>query len=344
VNIPSWRRLFCVLFALAVAIPAQEEEGEVIGAGRGWKQLNGEDVLEISAKHWLNTGDQAPSIQALQGKVWLLEFFATWCTPCMNKVDHLKSLHAKYHDVGFRIVAISTEPVETLRKKMIDSLGVKYCIGSDPEDTTSARFLDKGAAGIPHAYLVGADGKVIAERFPTDKQVRDMLENVHLVDKALSAKLARARALYDARAFGAAHRIAAGLRQDKDSAVAADAGYLCEKVGSHGQFLQKIIAADPQRDVNVRYGEILRFALEFEGLEPVKWAQGELNTLKKHDRVKPFLTEWSKLENAMRAELMTEGKADKVRAVRLMYDEIAKKYAQSLVGKLAAENAARLAK
>ena len=43
-----------------------------------WLSMNGERAPEISAKTWLNTGKNAPSNADLRGKVYLLEFFATW--------------------------------------------------------------------------------------------------------------------------------------------------------------------------------------------------------------------------------------------------------------------------
>jgi len=44
----------------------------------GWKNLDGQKVPDFTAKEWMNTGKQAPSAASLRGKVYLLEFFATW--------------------------------------------------------------------------------------------------------------------------------------------------------------------------------------------------------------------------------------------------------------------------
>ena len=43
-----------------------------------WQKMNGQAVPDISAKEWLNTGKQTPTTADLRGKVYLLEFFATW--------------------------------------------------------------------------------------------------------------------------------------------------------------------------------------------------------------------------------------------------------------------------
>ncbi len=44
----------------------------------GWKNLDGQPVPPISAKEWLNTENATPTTKALRGKVYLIEFFATW--------------------------------------------------------------------------------------------------------------------------------------------------------------------------------------------------------------------------------------------------------------------------
>ncbi|NJN14581.1 MAG: hypothetical protein HC813_02860 [Planctomycetes bacterium] len=44
----------------------------------GWKKLEGQRVPEFTAKTWLNTGKEEPNAALLRGKVYILEFFATW--------------------------------------------------------------------------------------------------------------------------------------------------------------------------------------------------------------------------------------------------------------------------
>jgi len=54
---------------LLASLPASAE---------GWKKLDGQVVPDIGAKSWLNTGKESPNSALLRGKVFLLEFFATW--------------------------------------------------------------------------------------------------------------------------------------------------------------------------------------------------------------------------------------------------------------------------
>ena len=49
-----------------------------LAAQPGWKPLVGERVPALEAESWLNAGENAPTLDKLKGKVWLLQFFATW--------------------------------------------------------------------------------------------------------------------------------------------------------------------------------------------------------------------------------------------------------------------------
>ena len=61
-------RTLSLAILLALAAPAAAE----------WQKMDGQKVPEISAKEWLNTGKEKPTAATLRGKVFILEFFATW--------------------------------------------------------------------------------------------------------------------------------------------------------------------------------------------------------------------------------------------------------------------------
>ncbi len=49
-----------------------------LGAQSAWKNLDGKAVPQVAAAAWLNTKGAQPTSTTLRGKVWLIEFFATW--------------------------------------------------------------------------------------------------------------------------------------------------------------------------------------------------------------------------------------------------------------------------
>ena len=109
---------------------------------------------EISAKEWLNTGD-APTLAASRGNVVLVEFWATWCGPCVQSIPHLNELQKKYADKGFKIVSFteqSRQGIESFTKRT----PMGYIIGTESEAT----FDHYGVTGIPQAFVVDKAGRI----------------------------------------------------------------------------------------------------------------------------------------------------------------------------------------
>jgi len=50
----------------------------LLPARADWRNLDGQKAPEIKVKEWLNTGRDEPDADTLRGKVWIIEFFATW--------------------------------------------------------------------------------------------------------------------------------------------------------------------------------------------------------------------------------------------------------------------------
>ena len=62
-------RTLATMAALALAAAATHAD---------WRNFDGQPVPGVSAKEWINTGKEKPDAPSLRGKVYLLEFFATW--------------------------------------------------------------------------------------------------------------------------------------------------------------------------------------------------------------------------------------------------------------------------
>lgn len=63
-------RSLCLALPLALTSP--------VAAQDGWLDLRGQPVPEIVVEEWLNVDGKVSGVADLRGKVWLLEFFATW--------------------------------------------------------------------------------------------------------------------------------------------------------------------------------------------------------------------------------------------------------------------------
>ncbi len=98
------------------------------------------------------------------GKVYVVEFWATWCGPCIASMPHITSLQKKYEDYGVQFVGVSDEPLPTVVKWLLkegNNERTGYTLTTDPDESVkNAYFRAAGQRGIPCAFIVGKDGHV----------------------------------------------------------------------------------------------------------------------------------------------------------------------------------------
>ena len=100
-----------------------------------------------------------------KGKVVLIDFWATWCGPCLAEIPRLKTLYEKYHGKGFEIVGISIDEDLDALKNGLEKHQFPWINLADAkrkeadQQTMGNRFA---ISSIPRCILVGRDGKVIS--------------------------------------------------------------------------------------------------------------------------------------------------------------------------------------
>ncbi len=139
-----------------------------------------ESELEIGSKapaldieHWVHDGKGffQPVTEFESGRVYVVEFWATWCPPCIASIPHLAELQTKYRGEGLQIISISDEPLEEVEaflerkhpesQKTFNELTSAYCLTTDPDRSSHADFMAaSGQNGIPAAFIVGKSGKI----------------------------------------------------------------------------------------------------------------------------------------------------------------------------------------
>lgn len=118
----------------------------------------GDDAPEISATAWLNTeGGESPLGGDADPKLILLEFWGTWCGPCVRSMPKIQGLWDRYRTRRLMVVAITREAPGEVRGFLKDH-GYTMPVACDPSQACIAQF---GIDGWPTSVLIDRDGKIV---------------------------------------------------------------------------------------------------------------------------------------------------------------------------------------
>jgi len=128
------------------------------------------ELSDISGKP-LNLSD-------FQGKVVLIDFWATWCTPCRWAVPDLVELQEKYRARGFRVIGISMDDDVGSVRDFYKRFQMNYPVAMGGD---SLGDLYGGIEGLPTTFLIGRDGRIRNKHVGArgmdffERKVRDLL-------------------------------------------------------------------------------------------------------------------------------------------------------------------------
>ncbi|MFO0962855.1 MAG: redoxin family protein [Phycisphaerales bacterium] len=146
------------------------------------------------------------------GKVYVVEFWATWCGPCRQSMPHLTETSKKYKDKGVIIVGVSDEKLETVTKFLDQpewQEKAQYILATDPDRSTHKAYMEAAAqGGIPTAFIV-KDGTVqwIGHPMTMDEPLAQIVDgkwDLQAFKKTFEPKQAQARRAMEMRSAMAA--------------------------------------------------------------------------------------------------------------------------------------------
>ncbi len=127
-------------------------------------------VIFISLyEHIVEVGDTAPdfSITAdngqtitprnFGGKLLVLNFWATWCAPCIEELPSLDQFQRQLANSGVVVLGVSMDKDEKLYKRFLSRVNLSFLTARDPSNKINAAY---GTFKFPESYIIGSDGKV----------------------------------------------------------------------------------------------------------------------------------------------------------------------------------------
>src|SRR5215472_5451498 len=118
----------------------------------------------------VNAGDKAPnfsistdagktvSARDFGGKLLLLNFWATWCPPCIEEIPGLNEMARQLGPDGLVILGVSVDKDENAYKQFLARSPLTYLTARDPEEKIN---LSYGTIQYPESYLIDRNGRVI---------------------------------------------------------------------------------------------------------------------------------------------------------------------------------------
>ena len=111
-----------------------------------------------------------------KNKIVLLDFWASWCTPCLNEIPNLKSAYKKFKSKGFEIVSISVDDGTDEWIQAVKDNGMNWVQLWNGEDLQNSAAVEYSITAIPATFLIDSEGTIIGRNL-RDKELEEALED-----------------------------------------------------------------------------------------------------------------------------------------------------------------------
>jgi thiol-disulfide isomerase/thioredoxin len=193
-NLPALWSDACVLTRMGKTDDASKEFASCAG------RAGAKDLMRVRAQHFaenpsLSLSKMAPAFEvtaldgsrfnldAMGGRVVLIDFWATWCGPCKEELPHLQKIAREFAGQPLVIISVSWDSDEAKWKDFISKHEMTWVQYRDADHTLSDRF---GINAIPHYFTIDSDGVLTAEMLGSGSDVEGKLKK--LLKRANEAK------------------------------------------------------------------------------------------------------------------------------------------------------------
>ena len=123
--------------------------------------LNSQANAAVSQAPDLNlpTKNGEMNLNDFRGRVVYLDFWASWCKPCVKSFPWMQTLQETYRDQGLEVIAISLDSERALAEAFLKKMNVDFIVAFDEVGDSAKAYQLKG---MPTSYLIDRDGNLVA--------------------------------------------------------------------------------------------------------------------------------------------------------------------------------------
>ena len=175
-------KIFLLMFVLAVFTGVA-----AVNAGELMKRMPGsEDAHNFTL---MSAEGTDISLSDYRGEFVLVNFWATWCPPCVKEMPSLNVLHNRLQNDNFSVLAIHAGPAFANVKKFVKQHGLDFDIVID----TNMSLSGWGVSGLPTTFLVNPDGelvyKAVGERDWGSDHMVDFIKSIMAEHERLAKRI-----------------------------------------------------------------------------------------------------------------------------------------------------------
>jgi cytochrome c biogenesis protein CcmG/thiol:disulfide interchange protein DsbE len=97
------------------------------------------------------------ALRDLRGQVVVLNFWASWCSPCREEAPALQAVWEEYRDRGVVLLGVTYKDAEAASRKFVETYGLTYGNGFDVQGRISRAY---GVVAVPETFIIDRDGNV----------------------------------------------------------------------------------------------------------------------------------------------------------------------------------------
>lgn len=145
-------------------------------------------IADSHRERLVSQGDKAPSFQITTdkgtkisrsdfgGKILIVNFWATWCPPCVDEMPSLQAMAQQLAPKGVVVLGVSVDKNEASYKRFLQQARVQFETARDPQANISSEY---GTFKYPETYIINREGKVLQKHVgPRDWMDPELLKSI----------------------------------------------------------------------------------------------------------------------------------------------------------------------